>query len=356
MSEIFADLPRIKKRPVPATADVTTFDYMPLGCQQLKDSDTWLKATRTPFAAAACINIWMHCWHQVPAGSIAADEDILIGRAGVPDWESVRDIVLRGFIYCEEDGRLYHLRLCDRVLEAVEKQKSRSKRGKAGAEARWNEKRGRKSPVTNEKQTTNDEMQQASDKQCSSNGKGDASAMPKNAKGREGNRREYISPPTPLTDEADATGAVGGGGWLEAEGIPWLASTGLGDQRARSTVNLWLETHPPDVIEDVMRRAQVSPKGDPAAWIGSVLNREAADQYRKVRAAQKPQNDDPPEMRDREGAKWRAVLLNYRDKGFWSEMLNGPKPGEPDCEAPADLVAEILGDDKAVQRKLEGVA
>ncbi len=352
MSNIFDDLPRVKKRPVPASADVTTFDYMPLGCQQLKDSDTWLKATRTPFAAAACLNIWMHCWHQVPAGSIAADEDILIGRAGVPDWEAVREIVLRGFVYCEEDGRLYHLRLCDRVLEAVEKQKSRSKRGKAGAEARWSEKRSRKSPVSDEKQTTNQEMQQAQNKQCSSNGKDDANAMPKNAKGREGNRREYISPPTPLADEAAATDGDGGG-WLNAEGIPWLASTGLGEARARSNVNLWLESHPPDVIEDTIRKAMVSPKDNPSAWIGKVLTSAAADGYRKIRAEQKPHSDDPPEMLDRDRSKWEAVLLNYRDRGFWSEMLNGPKPGEPYCNAPNDLVAEIIGDKAKVKKLLE---
>ena len=39
--------------------------------------------------------------------------------------------------------------------------------------------------------------------------------------------------------------------------------------------------------------------------------------------------------------RWRAVLANFRERGLWSDAI-GPKPGEPGCRAPADLLAETM--------------
>lgn len=41
-------------------------------------------------------------------------------------------------------------------------------------------------------------------------------------------------------------------------------------------------------------------------------------------------------------AVWRMMLVAYRDKRFWP-ITAGPQPGERGCDAPPDLVAEILG-------------
>jgi len=40
--------------------------------------------------------------------------------------------------------------------------------------------------------------------------------------------------------------------------------------------------------------------------------------------------------------RWRTRLLAFRRTGMWVPS-HGPKPGEPECEAPAELVREILG-------------
>jgi hypothetical protein len=44
-----------------------------------------------------------------------------------------------------------------------------------------------------------------------------------------------------------------------------------------------------------------------------------------------------------ERMQWRARFRGYKHPGgFWPSQW-GPRPGEPNCQAPADLVAECLG-------------
>lgn len=40
-------------------------------------------------------------------------------------------------------------------------------------------------------------------------------------------------------------------------------------------------------------------------------------------------------------SKWRARLSSFKKSGAWLDTF-GPRPGEPDCQAPAALVSEIL--------------
>lgn len=49
----------------------------------------------------------------------------------------------------------------------------------------------------------------------------------------------------------------------------------------------------------------------------------------------------PPVREGTENKKWRTRLQAYAERGFWIGMF-GPKPGEPGCLAPDDLVAEIV--------------
>jgi hypothetical protein len=48
---------------------------------------------------------------------------------------------------------------------------------------------------------------------------------------------------------------------------------------------------------------------------------------------------EPP---DAERNLWRARLMGFRDRKFWLPNY-GPEPGKPRCEAPPDLIAEIIG-------------
>jgi hypothetical protein len=87
---------------------------MPLDVVRLQNSETW--AIADGWAAKALVNLWTRSWHQVPAGSLPDDDNLHRAWANVPDWESVRNVALRGFVKCS-DGRLYHRVICEKVAE-----------------------------------------------------------------------------------------------------------------------------------------------------------------------------------------------------------------------------------------------
>lgn len=119
---------------VPPDADLRHFPAMYLDIISLQNSETW--ALADGWQAKACMNLWMRAWHQVPAGSIPKDERILASWAGVPDWQHVREIALRGFVECS-DGRLYHRTICEQVIKAM----GLSERRADVANSRWNKKK-----------------------------------------------------------------------------------------------------------------------------------------------------------------------------------------------------------------------
>lgn len=81
---------------IPSDVDLRDFRFMPLDVVQLQNSETWAMADG--WAAKALLNLWTKAWHQVPAGSLPDYDDLLRTWANVPNWESVRDVALRGFI------------------------------------------------------------------------------------------------------------------------------------------------------------------------------------------------------------------------------------------------------------------
>jgi hypothetical protein len=120
--------------PIPRDIDLRDFRFMPLDIVQLQNSETWAMADG--WAAKALVNLWTRAWHQIPAGSLPDDERLLRTWAGVPDWESVRDTALRGFVKCS-DGRLYHRVICKKALGGGNERK----RFQRAAKARWKNKK-----------------------------------------------------------------------------------------------------------------------------------------------------------------------------------------------------------------------
>jgi hypothetical protein len=99
--------------PVPCDIDLRDFHFMPLDVVRLQNSETW--AIADGWAAKALVNLWTRSWHQVPAGSLPDDDNLHRAWANVPDWESVRNVALRGFVKCS-DGRLYHRVICAALI------------------------------------------------------------------------------------------------------------------------------------------------------------------------------------------------------------------------------------------------
>jgi Protein of unknown function (DUF1376) len=106
--------------PVPCDIDLRDFHFMPLDVVRLQNSETW--AIADGWAAKALVNLWTRSWHQVPAGSLPDDDNLHRAWANVPDWESVRNVALRGFVKCS-DGRLYHRVICEKAVDAWNKRK-----------------------------------------------------------------------------------------------------------------------------------------------------------------------------------------------------------------------------------------
>lgn len=105
--------------PVPADVDLRGFPFMPLDVEALRRSKAWLLCKRNPALAFYMINLWTAAWHEVPAGSLEDDDDVLADRAMCDPvkWDKLRDQVLRNWVKCS-DGRLYYPFLSKKVLAA----------------------------------------------------------------------------------------------------------------------------------------------------------------------------------------------------------------------------------------------
>lgn len=104
---------------LPPFVDLRDFRFMPLIIEQLRRSKQWLIAKRRPEVGFYSLNLWAASWHELPAGSLEDDDDVLADAAMcAPDrWPDVKDDVLRGWIRCS-DGRLYHPVVCAEAASA----------------------------------------------------------------------------------------------------------------------------------------------------------------------------------------------------------------------------------------------
>lgn len=105
--------------PVPADADLTSFKFMPLEVARLRRSKAWLICKRKPELAFYMLNLWTASWHELPAGSLDDDDDVLADAAMCsPDkWAKVRADVMRGWAK-HADGRLYHPVVAEKVMDS----------------------------------------------------------------------------------------------------------------------------------------------------------------------------------------------------------------------------------------------
>lgn len=123
---------------VPPDLDLRRLPYMPLQIERLERSKAWLACKKHPELAYFMLNLWKRVWRECPVASIEDDPEVIADAAGAdPEtWTRISEVVLRGWIKCS-DGRLYHPVLAELALEAASKTETFSRRGKAGADARW---------------------------------------------------------------------------------------------------------------------------------------------------------------------------------------------------------------------------
>jgi hypothetical protein len=123
---------------VPADVDLSTFDWMPFYGAKLLESEHNVRCDDTAFRAS--ITIWWKAWHEVPAASLPADDELLCAAAGLErdrkTWKRVRAYALRNFVLCS-DGRLYHTFLAEKAIAAWAMKLKAAAKGSRGAAKRW---------------------------------------------------------------------------------------------------------------------------------------------------------------------------------------------------------------------------
>jgi uncharacterized protein YdaU (DUF1376 family) len=122
------------------TIDVRCLPYMPLQIERLRKSKAWLRCKRRPEMAFYLMNLWMRAWHEVPAGSIEDDDDILADAAMCsPEvWTSIKADVMQGWE--TRDGRVFHSTVTEIATDSAGKLR-KNKNRTASARAALQDKR-----------------------------------------------------------------------------------------------------------------------------------------------------------------------------------------------------------------------
>ncbi|MGK9053376.1 DUF1376 domain-containing protein [Neorhizobium petrolearium] len=121
--------------------DVQCLPYMPLQVERLRKSKAWLRCKRKPELAFYMVNLWMRAWHEVPAGSIEDDDDVLAdaSMASPNEWERLKDDIMLGWE--RRNGRVWHSTVTEIATDSAGKlRKNRSRTAAARqalAEARF---------------------------------------------------------------------------------------------------------------------------------------------------------------------------------------------------------------------------
>jgi len=124
--------------PYPADTDLTMMRELDLHIASLERSTFFNAATHEEFGAG--MRLWIHAWHEVPAGSLPNDEQALAGivhlRNHMARWARIKRNAMRGW-KLHADGRLYHPFMVKLVLRAVANRDAYRERMANAANARW---------------------------------------------------------------------------------------------------------------------------------------------------------------------------------------------------------------------------
>ncbi|WP_237479432.1 DUF1376 domain-containing protein [Lichenibacterium dinghuense] len=104
---------------VPADVDLRHFPSMSIDVVRLRDSRFAASVSGEAFRCG--LLLWCAAWHQVPAGTLPADDVELSALAGfgraLAAWREHREGALYGWVLCS-DGRLHHRVLAEKAIEA----------------------------------------------------------------------------------------------------------------------------------------------------------------------------------------------------------------------------------------------
>lgn len=128
----------------PPDADLTDYPSMLLDVGRLRGSRLARRMSDSVFRCS--VMSWSASWHQVPAGSLPDDDELLwelLEYRGLKAFQKVRAAGgLHGWVKCEADGRLYHPVVAEKVMTAIDQRLSLKNRTLPARNRRWAAKNG----------------------------------------------------------------------------------------------------------------------------------------------------------------------------------------------------------------------
>jgi hypothetical protein len=109
--------------------------------------------------------------------------------------------------------------------------------------------------------------------------------------------------------------------------------TGQKERAVGGLLRSWRDKYGAALVVDVLNAALENPPDKPIPWIIAALAHRQRTAGGSVKLRVIAGGADDP--------RWPLRLASYREGGSWEGMW-GPEPGQPGCQAPAHLVAEIL--------------
>ncbi len=322
---------------VPSDCDLRNFRFMPIEIERLRRSRAWLVAKRQPELGFYMINLWMAAWHEVPAASLEDDDDVLADAAmcDPKKWTKIRQLVMRGWTK-GSDGRLYHAVVAEKANEAwAEKQAYRARTATARA-AKQQQKTAAASSVTDsvtEPVTTADPEDATDDATDPVTGDGTASVTALKGQGRERDSKGkgQVRDSKKLASSLDSSQLPCGIHLSRAQGsvLPADWAEAAAAERAKlGRPEADLQREWDRFIEEIGETEEPTL----VRWIGWIRKAQQKRRSRKSRDQYDPDAPVPP-------TPWEKRCDSWGESKFWLADW-GPKPDEPGCWAPRDLVED----------------
>ena len=304
--------------------DLSHIPYMPLQIARLRRSRTWLQCRRRPELAFYLMNLWMRAWHEVPAGSIEADDDVLADAAmcAPEDWPKIKADLLKSWKLV--DGRYYHDVVTELATEAVSKMdKARNRTEAARAAAAERQARGSNKPVTGSVTEPVTDSVTGAKVEEEVEGEEKEEQQPRAqealAKAKNGRREEL--------DELEAKLRSAAG--LENDPAPKLMVLApiIGLLEAGADLD-------GDILPVLRAKARGGKKGSSWAFYVGAIN--DAVQARRATGALPiaPKQSSGPTA-----DQWETVVARHAEQpAKWAYRTFGPAPGEPGCRAPPEIL------------------
>lgn len=294
----------------PPECDLTDFGSMFFDVRRLLTSETWIEAAETPRLGHALMCLWMESWHQRPAASLPNNEPVLarLAMCDLRTWKRIREKVMAGWVLCD-DGRWYHPVVAEKALEAWGRKASYRDRTAAARAAKEAKKGDVTTPVT--------DSVTGADKDPLTRLKGRGRGRVKDSETDVSGENAPIDPEKKAWDDAVSLLTSAGG----------LAPGGARGFIGKLKADFGIDAKDllPAIGQAIANQTQ-----DPAGYL-----RKAAEGIgkRKGGGAPVPPDGAAPASAD----DWTRRLGLFRESGYWPGSW-GPRPGEPQCQCPADLL------------------